>query len=266
MQFIDIGVNLTNKRLIGQAGQLLQQAARVGVSQMVVTGTSLQHSELAIQLCEQFPAQLVCTAGVHPHDASEWRANSVQQLREIARHPAVRAIGETGLDYNRMFSSEAQQLQAFEQQLELAIELQQPVFLHQRDAFGPFCALLKQYRGHLVNAVAHCFTGDRDQLHALLDLDCHIGITGWICDERRGQTLRDLVNDIPTQRLMLETDAPYLLPRDMPDKPADKTNRPEYLPHVLHSVANLMGLEAEQLAHEVGETTRLFFRLHADHD
>ena len=226
MQLIDIGVNLTNKRLRPQADSLIQRALDAGVSHMVVTGTSLEHSRMALELCQQFPRQLVCTAGIYPHDASDWDENhSADELRWIASHDCVRAIGETGLDYNRMFSSEAEQLQAFEQQLELAAQLGKPVFLHQRDAFEPFHSLLRQYRGRLVNAVAHCFTGNRAELHALLDLDCHIGITGWICDERRGGELQGLVKEIPPNRLMLETDAPYLLPRDLPQKPSDQIGR-----------------------------------------
>jgi TatD DNase family protein len=258
---IDIGVNLTNKRLYEHADELIEQAAQAGVEQMVVTGTSLEHSEVALALCQRFPRQLVCTAGVHPHDASEWTDASGDRLRAIAAHDCVRAIGETGLDYNRMFSSETEQLHAFEQQLTLAVELGKPVFLHQRDAFAPFFELLSQYRPQLVGAVSHCFTGDRAALHALLDLDCHIGITGWICDERRGQTLREIVCDIPSDRLMLETDAPYLLPRDLAPKPRDKTNRPQYLPHILNTVAALTGRTPQQLGDQVLQTTRTFFGL-----
>jgi TatD DNase family protein len=261
MQLIDIGVNLTNKRLRFDVEAILQESAAHQVDKLVVTGTSLQHSELAIQLCERFPEQLVCTAGVHPHDAKDWNDNSVSQLSHLIQQPCVRAVGETGLDFNRNFSPQERQINVFQQQLELAVEHGKPVFLHQRDAFDTFHGILKEYRDKLQNVVVHCFTDDKPSLYHLLDLDCHIGITGWICDERRGQALQQAVIDIPDNRLMLETDAPYLLPRDLDPKPADKTNYPKYLPHILQTVARLQHKPPEQLADEVLQTTKNFFKI-----
>lgn len=259
MQLIDIGVNLTNKRLIANAGQILQQAQDAGVKQLIITGTSIRHSELAIELCERYPEQLYSTAGVHPHDAKEWNAETLSELNRMINHPCVRAVGETGLDFNRNFSPPDKQVEVFQQQMELACESKKPLFLHQRDAMDTFLSLLREYRHRLQNAVVHCFTDDKKALYSLLDLDCHIGITGWICDERRGQELQALVSDIPANRLMLETDAPYLLPRDLPQAPSDKTNHPRYLPHILHSVARHQGKDAQQLANEVLITTQTFF-------
>lgn len=261
MQLIDIGANLTNKRLSDRVGKILQESAQVGVMQMVVTGTSLEHSQMAIALCEQFPGQLYCTAGVHPHDAKQWNNDSTTTLTELLASKHVRAVGETGLDFNRMFSPRDQQIEVFAQQLELAINTGKPVFLHQRDAFDAFHQVLREYRDRLNHVVVHCFTDSRKALYDLLDLDCHIGITGWICDERRGQELQQIVKDIPSTRLMLETDSPYLLPRDLPEKPADKTNLPRYLPHILHTVARLRGEDGEQLAADVLDTTREFFSI-----
>ena len=259
MKLIDIGVNLTNKRLRFEAEQVIQQASEVGVTHQIVTGTSLQHSQLAIQLCQQFPEQLYCTAGVHPHDAKEWQADSADQLRQLLDQSCVVAVGETGLDFNRNFSPRDQQIAVFQQQLEIACEYHKPVFLHQRDAMDTFTQLLGEYRHQLDHVVVHCFTDNRQALYALLELDCHIGITGWICDERRGQELQSLVKEIPTNRLMLETDAPYLLPRDLQPAPADKTNYPKYLPHILQAVAHHQNKDMQQLAHEVLTTTQEFF-------
>jgi TatD DNase family protein len=261
MQLIDIGVNLTNKRLRYDAARILQESAEQNVTKMVVTGTSLEHSRLAIELCGQFPQQLACTAGVHPHDAKDWDDDAARQLSTLIEHSCVRAVGETGLDFNRNFSPQAQQIEVFQQQLELAVQYGKPVFLHQRDAFDTFHQILKEFRDRLQNAVVHCFTDDKPSLYRLLDLDCHIGVTGWICDERRGQDLQQAVGNIPHDRLMLETDAPYLLPRDLDPKPADKTNYPKFLPHILQTVARLQGKSPEQLAEEVFETTIKFFRL-----
>lgn len=263
IQLIDIGVNMTNKRLFYDVEQVIEDAVSAGVEKMVVTGASLEHSKMAISLCQRFPQRLLSTCGVHPHDASGWTDDSLSQLRRLASNDCVRAIGETGLDFNRDFSPRDTQLDVFQQQLEFASEIGKPVFLHQRDAFETFHGLLKEYRHGLYNVVAHCFTDNRKALFALLDLDCHIGVTGWICDERRGLELQSLVGNIPCNRLMLETDAPYLLPRDLPQKPSERTNYPHYLPHILHTVARHQKKPAEQLAQQVYTTTCDFFGLQA---
>ena len=259
MTLIDIGVNLTNKRLISDLQAILNRATENGVEQMIVTGTSVEHSRLAIQLCEQFPEQLFSTCGIHPHDARHWSADSMSELEEMVIHNCVKAVGETGLDFNRNFSPQPVQVEVFQHQLEFAIAHGKPVFLHQRDAFDTFYTLLKEYRHQIKDVVVHCFTDNKKALFSLLDLDCHIGITGWICDERRGRELQTLVSSIPADRLMLETDAPYLLPRDLPHAPGGNLNLPEYLPHILHTVARCQQKPPEQLAAETLTTTRRFF-------
>jgi TatD DNase family protein len=261
MQLIDIGVNLANKRLLRDVDQVIAAAGEAGVEQMIVTGTSLEHSQQALDLCTRFPGKLFATAGIHPHEASTWNAQSQLQMATLCEAPAVRAVGETGLDFNRNFSPRDAQIEAFEGQMELAATTGLPLFLHQRDALPTFIPLLGQYRDRVGRVVVHCFTDDRQALHTLLDLDCHIGVTGWICDERRGGELRESIVDIPPDRLMIETDAPYLLPRDLPDPPSDKTNRPHYLPHILARIAQLRGDDPHQLARDIHQTTREFFAI-----
>jgi TatD DNase family protein len=185
----------------------------------------------------------------------------VGALRALVADPAVKALGECGLDYYRDFSPRPAQRHAFEAQLGLAAELRLPVFVHDREAHEDLLALLKRYRDRLVGAVVHCFTGERRELHAYLDLDMHIGITGWICDERRGLHLRELVRDIPADRLMLETDAPYLLPRTIQPPPAHRRNEPAFLPYVLQAVAESTGRPAEQVAEETTQAARAFFAI-----
>jgi len=261
MELIDIGVNLTNKRLRFKTATILEEARQNNVSHLIVTGTSLEHSRIAIELCGSFPDQLLCTAGVHPHDAKEWNEQSPEELTRLIEQPSVRAVGECGLDFNRNYSARDEQIDVFQQQLDIASKVQKPVFLHQRDAMDTFLSLLKEYRDQLNSVVVHCFTDDKRALYQLLDLDCHIGITGWICDERRGQELQSSVKDIPADRLMLETDAPYLLPRNLPQKPPNNTNYPKYLPHILNTVALHQGKDTESLATEVLLTTQRFFKL-----
>jgi TatD DNase family protein len=258
---IDIGANLTNQSLIQDLEQILQRASDVGIRTIVVTGTNLKESEKAVQLCTQHPQQLVCTAGVHPHHASDWTVDTANQIIQLAAQPCVRAIGETGLDFNRNYSPSQAQTEVFRQQLEIAIRLNMPVFCHQRDAHEPFLAILKEYRDQLPKVVIHCFTDTKAALFDYIDLDCHIGITGWICDERRGTELQDNVKHIPENRLMLETDAPYLLPRNLLPKPKSRINEPCYLPHILQTVAHHQGKSVKNLAAECLATSQLFFNI-----
>ncbi len=231
---------------------------------MVLTGTSLEESEQALALCRQWDGNqqfLFSTAGVHPHDAKDWNSDSAKGLSALLREPEVRAVGECGLDFNRDFSPRPLQEKALEAQLELAVALQMPVFLHEREASERLIAILRQFRDQLPAAVVHCFTGERDSLYAYLDLDLHIGITGWICDERRGTHLHPLMRDIPTGRLMLESDAPYLLPRSLRPKPKSGHNEPAYLGEVLHEVARHRGESPETLAAHSTAAARAFFGL-----
>lgn len=261
IELVDIGVNLTNRSLMADLDGVLQRAADAGVTQMVVTGTTLSDSAQAIELCAQYPTTLFSTCGIHPHHASDWNADSHHDLRLMAQQPCVRAIGETGLDFNRNFSPAAAQEHAFEQHMTLAAELQLPLFCHQRDAHEQFATMLRKHRDHLGRVVVHCFTDTREALIEYLDLDCHIGITGWICDERRGLELRELVKLIPEDRLLLETDAPYLLPRNLEPKPTSRINEPAHLRHILDDVAKYLQRPSDSLARAVRHNSRTFFGL-----
>ena len=242
---IDIGVNFTNKRFDKDRSDIIQRAKKNKVSGFLVTGTNIEESKKALDLCQQFPNYLNCTAGVHPHDADHVSANYLEEITELARHHQVKAIGECGLDFNRNFSAPEQQLQVFQQQIDLAVVLKLPLFLHQREAFEPWLELLKPALGKVPAMVSHCFTGNKKELERCLAADMYIGITGWLCDERRGQELRDIIKYIPLNRLMIETDAPYLTPRNIRPKPKSSRNEPSYLPYVVQTYAELTGLSSE---------------------
>ena len=264
MQLIDIAVNLTHPSLAVQAEALLQRAYAAGICQMVLTGTSLNESEASLALCRQLDEsgqRLFSTAGVHPHDASSWDASSGNALKALLKESQVRAVGECGLDFDRDFSPRHLQEKALEEQLALAAELQMPVFLHEREASQRLLDILRDYRDRLPAAVVHCFTGERRALFAYLDLDLHIGITGWVCDERRGTHLHPLLKDIPGERLMLETDAPFLLPRTLRPKPKSGRNEPAYLGEVLREVALHRGQSEDTLAAQTTACARAFFDL-----
>jgi TatD DNase family protein len=262
---IDIGVNLTNSQFSKDWKNVIDSAIKADVEIMIITGTCLQQSLRAHKMTLDYPGVLYSTAGIHPHDAKTFDQQSIEQLRTLAGNKQVVAIGECGLDFNRNYSSRSEQLQCFEAQLQLAVDLKLPVFLHQRSAWKEYIELLSKYRKQLVGAVAHCFTESKTELEDLLDLDLHIGITGWICDERRGKELRESVSMIPLDRIMIETDAPYLLPHDLKSvkKGCKKLHRnePQYLLHIVNVLAKYMGIEVQQLINATTTNTRLFFRL-----
>lgn len=261
MRLIDIGANLTHASFRHDLQQVVEAAQSAGVVSVVVTGASDEGNREAQQLVEQYPQQLFATAGVHPHHAGEYTDESDALIRSLVDAGKVVAVGECGLDYNRNYSPHPAQREVFEAQLKIAAEHHMPVFMHLRDAYDEFVEILGEYRAELPAAVAHCFTGTEAELDGLLEMDLHIGITGWICDERRGHHLREFVHKIPPDRLMLETDAPYLLPRDLKPKPKDRRNVPAYLPHILETVAEVVNRPAKQLAEETTATAKAFFNL-----
>jgi TatD DNase family protein len=261
MQLVDIGANLGHESFRPDLSAVIERAARHDVRRMIVTGASREGSVEALALARSHPGVLFATAGVHPHHAVDYDDVTDARLRELARDPLVLAVGETGLDYNRNYSPRDVQLQVFERQLQIAVDLRKPLFLHQRDAHADFIAVLRRYRERVPAAVVHCFTDTAEALHDYLALDCHIGITGWICDERRGTHLRELVRTIPAHRLMIETDAPYLLPRTVRPAPSHRRNEPMYLKHICEEIARDRGESAEVTAANSTATAEAFFGL-----
>ena len=260
---IDIGANLTHESFAHDLDAVLGRAREHDVACMVVTGASRDGSRAALALAQTHAGVLYATAGVHPHHAVDYDEATDALLRELATRPQVRAVGETGLDYHRNYSPRDVQREVFKRQLRIAAELGKPLFLHQRDAHEDFIALLRRYRDRVPAAVVHCFTDTGEALRDYLALDCHIGITGWICDERRGTHLRELVREIPANRLMIETDAPYLLPRTVRPAPAHRRNEPMYLQHICAEIARDRGEPAQVTAAGSRATAEAFFGLQA---
>jgi TatD DNase family protein len=305
LKLIDIGINLMHKSFSRDREAVIRTAEAAGVSPLIITGSSIASSREAADyaaaagggttvdytavagsavaagaVAADYAAgkirKLYATAGVHPHDAKNCGAETLAALRELAGREAVVAIGECGLDYNRDFSPRPIQREWFEKQVELAAALEMPLFLHERDAFPDFAAILEAHRKSIKSFVVHCFTGDGKTLERYLELGAYIGITGWICDERRGKHLAALIREIPAERLMVETDAPYLLPRDRETvrdsetayavragTPGGKSgrNEPRFLPHIVRTCAGYLGKDAEQVAVETRENTLRFFGL-----
>ncbi len=254
---IDIGANLTHDSFDKDRKQVIQSAVEAGVNTMVVTGSTESCSQKAFELTQEFPEHLYSTVGIHPHHADEYTGETEDLILELIKQDKVIAIGETGLDYFRDISPRAAQVFSFEQHIKLAIETRAPLFLHQRDAHKDFYPIIKEHRDHISNLVVHCFTDTKTALFDYLDLDCHIGITGWICDERRGLHLRELVKNIPSHRLMIETDSPYLIPRDL--KLKTRRNEPQHLPHIAQVIADLRGESLESFTNKTTKVTKEFF-------
>jgi len=257
---IDIGINLAHDSYDADRDAVIARARNAGVIQMIVTGSTVASTAQAIALARAQPEKLFATAGVHPHHASELSAERLAELAALARASEVVAIGECGLDYFRDLSPRPAQQQAFHRQLELARALGKPVFLHQRDAHADFTAILREHARQW-QGVAHCFTGDAESLDDYLGLGLAIGITGWICDERRGTHLASLMPRVPAPRLLLETDGPYLLPRNLVPRPASRRNEPAYLPQVAAAVARARGESLEALARSSTAAARALFGL-----
>ena len=261
MDLLDIGANLTHESFRHDLPDVLARASVAGVRQIVVTGASQEGSRAALALARQHPGRLFATAGVHPHHASEYGDATEAELRALLAEPQVVAVGEAGLDYHRDYSPRPVQRAAFERQLALAVDCGKPLFLHQRDAHEDFLACLRPVQDRIGPAVVHCFTGERRELFAYLDRGWSIGITGWLCDERRGQHLRELVRHIPAGQLLIETDSPYLLPRTLQPKPSHRRNEPAFLPHIAAELARDRGEPLDTVAATTSANARRFFAL-----
>ncbi|EJR5352401.1 TatD family hydrolase [Escherichia coli] len=235
----DIGVNLTSSQFAKDRDDVVARAFDAGVNGLLITGTNLRESQQAQKLARQY-SSCWSTAGVHPHDSSQWQAATEEAIIELAAQPEVVAIGECGLDFNRNFSTPEEQERAFVAQLRIAAELNMPVFMHCRDAHERFMTLLEPWLDKLPGAVLHCFTG-------------------WVCDERRGLELRELLPLIPAEKLLIETDAPYLLPRDLTPKPSSRRNEPAHLPHILQRIAHWRGEDAAWLAATTDANVKTLF-------
>jgi len=258
MNLIDIGVNFHASQLKGVGAELLARAADAGVTHILATGTSLSSSRAALDFARHHP-RVWATAGVHPHTAKEYAAATGDALASLWKEERVVAVGECGLDYNRMFSPVAEQRSAFEAQIQASLRTAKPLFLHCRDAFEDFHAMLREASQAGAHGVVHCFTDGAAQAEAFLALGFDIGITGWVTDTARGTALRDALRVIPVDRLHLETDAPYLRPRN-----AGKTrpyNEPALLPFVARAVAELKDLDVATLAAHATANSRRLFKL-----
>ncbi|WP_198088662.1 TatD family hydrolase [Variovorax sp. E3] len=256
---VDIGVNFHSAQLVSQTAALLARAKAAGVAQIMATGTSLTSSRLAVELAKANPQVVFATAGIHPHDAKSHDPSAQRALIELWKSPQVVAVGECGLDYNRNFSTPQAQRHAFDQQLSAAAEIGKPLFLHCRDAFADFHDMLAPVVADGVRGVVHCFTGDHAEAQAFLEMGLDIGITGWVTDLQRGQALRAAVKAIPLDRLHLETDAPYLAPKNAGARRGP--NEPAHLRWIAVALAALLDRDVDEIIRACSANSRRMFAL-----
>ena len=264
---IDVGANLTHSSFADDREAVLARARAAGVEGIVITGTSIAESRAAAGLAAGHDG-LWHTAGVHPHEAKSVEPGWLDELAGLVENDAAVAIGETGLDFHRNYSPPAAQREAFVAQARLAHTLELPLFVHDRDSNGETARILAASGVAPTDVLIHCFTGTGADLERWLEAGYYVGVTGWICDERRGAALRELTPLIPDDRLVIETDAPYLLPRTMqaaPDapRPRGRRNEPGFLPWVAAEVARVRGTTVAHIDALTTANARRFFRLPA---
>lgn len=258
--FIDIGINLTNKQFYNEQDEIINRALDNGVEQMILTGTSVRGSRESAEIAEDYPGILFSTAGIHPHDAKSFTHEGINELRKLLKHDQVVSVGECGLDFDRDFSPRPVQEKCYCAQLELAIEVNKPLFLHERSAFKRFNEITDEYLPKLPKAVVHCFTGTLHEAKIYLDKGFYIGFTGAISDQNRFKHLEEVVKYVPLDRMMIETDAPFMLPKNM-QRPQSRRNEPAFLLYVAQTIAQLKKINISEVADETTDVARNFFSI-----
>ncbi len=255
---IDIGVNLSSTVELEKIDELVSVLEQANIQTLIAISSNLSESNELVSLLKEKPQLPIhYTIGCHPHHASEWDTATKQAILQLAQSASPIAIGETGLDFNRNFSTPSEQLLAFEEQVVMAKTMQLPVYLHEREAEDPLINILSNHNN--IEGVIHCFTGSHDTLKKYLDLNLHIGITGWLCDERRGLELKEAVKYIPDDRLLIETDAPYLVPRTI--RPRPKKNHPKFLTYIVKELSLIRKQTPEEIIKMTTQNARRLFSI-----
>ena len=255
----DIACNFSSNRFESDLNEVIKRAKDNNVTKFLLVSASLKDAEKVNKIYQDNIDSCFLTIGAHPHHANEFNSSSPSEMKRLIEEYKPHSIGETGLDFFRNLSSFEEQSFAFEEQIRISIEFNKPLFLHQRDAHEDFVKIIKKYKSDIGNAVVHCFTGSQSELDTYLDLGFHIGLTGWVCDERRNVDLRNSLKNIPLDKLMIETDSPYLIPRNLKNKPKNNRNEPSYLPHIAEEIATVIGINRDKLIDATYKNSMNFF-------
>ena len=246
-ELFDIACNFSSNRYDNDLDEVIKNAKNNNVTKFLVVSASINDVDKIYSIYQKYKSDCFFTIGTHPHHANEINSDSIKKMRILVQDLKPSSIGETGLDFFRNLSTLEEQIFAFEEQIKLSIEFNKPLFLHQRDAHNEFIKIIMKYKNDINKAVVHCFTGTQKQLDTYLNLGFCIGLTGWICDERRNVELRKSIKNIPLDRLMIETDSPYLIPRNLIIKPKNNRNEPSYLPHIAKEIADIINIDLSKL-------------------
>jgi TatD DNase family protein len=252
MKLFDSHCHLDDRSYENELESVVKRANEAELRAMMVVGTGLQSSRRAINISHMFDG-LYASVGIHPHDAEHCTEQKLTQLKQLAKDPRVKAWGEIGLDFNRMYSPREDQERWFIRQLEISREMALPVIFHERETRGRFLEILDAHWEPHRSGVVHCFSGNGSELDAYLALGLFIGITGIVTIKSRGEPLRQLVRRIPAEHLVVETDAPYLTPT--PQRNKHRRNEPAFVRTVLLKLAQVREEAPEQLAATLWDNT-----------
>ena len=259
-EIADIACNFTSERFNKDLDDVIKRAIANKITKFGLICSRMSDLNKLLKIYKQYSKSMFYTIGVHPHHANEINDDYLKKLKNVITTNNPHAIGETGLDFFRNLSTYEQQIYVFEEQIKIAIDTNKPLFLHQRDSHDDFIKILRKYSSDISKAVVHCFTGTQGQLDDYLELDCYIGITGWICDEKRNVELRKAIKKIPLEKLMIETDCPYLIPKNLVEKPKNNRNEPTNLNHIINEIAVLMEIDVDILRKQTFENTINYFK------
>ena len=261
MLLADSCFNITHESFKNDLGEVLDSANNEGVEYFFCPASKEREIDDLIQLSESYKRNIFCSVGIHPHYASDLKPNTIENMEKYLSNQHVKAVGEIGLDYYRNFQSPEIQKKCFNAFLELASKHQYPLFLHHREAFDDFYPIIKDHIDQVPESIVHCFTGTKSELKKFLDLGLYIGVTGWICDPKRGADLRGIIKYIPIDRLLIETDAPYLVPKNMENKPRNNRNEPLFLKHIACNISELLNIDKALLADKTTKNFKKLFRV-----
>jgi len=256
--YFDIGANLTHESFNKDFNRVIEEAKLNNVKKICITSTSIDDTKISLNLAEKNQDFFITTCGIHPHYADSFEESDIEKIKKLSNHDSVKAIGETGLDFYRDFSKKENQILCFRSQIEIAQELNLPLFLHQREAHKDFIHCF-DHIDLKVNAVVHCFTENKEKFYEYLDKGFWIGFTGWICDPVRGKHMIDLISTMPLDRIMIETDSPYLLPKNL--KVKGRRNEPKFIVEVAKKIAKLQNKDLEEITQIFFENSQKFFNL-----
>ena len=255
MNLIDAHCHLTYEPF-ADIDAVIRRSIDAGVTGWITIGTDLADSQKAVELADRFE-NMFATVAIHPHNAKSADRQTITQLKDLAGNKKVVAIGETGLDLHYDFSTPQQQQDSFLRHLEIAAELNLPVVVHSREAFDKTMEILEAHKSGLKGLVFHCYSGDVRQAKIVLDKGWYISLTG-VVTFKNAETTREVAKYVPLDRLMIETDAPYLSPEPMRKQ---KVNEPALLIHTARFIAGLRGMELAKFEEAVTNTTKRFFAI-----